>query len=107
MSAVACATRHGARIASGGGKGSIRFHPCGKCREGAAVLERLVAEGWTPPPDTLPAELPDRPQQLARMRWAKSFPGFIPDVERDDPLSTAARMTPDDGGVEADLAGLG
>ncbi len=103
-----CARRHVARIPSGGGKGSPRFHPCGRCPDGAQVAAELERRGWRRPPDTIPAECLDGPERFARVRWCKSFPAqAAPTDEPLDPLRSAAMESPDDGGIEPDLAGLG
>ncbi len=75
--------------------------------KGAEFLARLEASGWTRPPDSLPREVPETPQQLARKRWLRSFPGGrAAELERDDPLRDRARLTPDDREVVVDAAGL-
>ena len=111
LPAADCAARHGARIASGAGRGAIRFHPCGTCPVGARILAALEAQGWTRPPDSLPAVVLEPAQLMARERWRRTFAAYAtPDDVAGwlDPLRVAGWLTPDDRGrLEADLAGLG
>ncbi len=104
--ATVCAHRHVARIASGGGRGSPRFFPCHACPDGAEVAARLEAAGWKRPRDEI-HEVLSAAQWRAREAWRRTFPGDgLPAHERSDPLRSAARETPDDGGIEPDAAGL-
>ncbi len=104
LSAGICATRCAARLPSGRGRGAPKFYPCGgACRDGALVLLQLLAGGWTPPPDTIPAAVQEPQQRRARLRWMRSFPSYLePQTERLDVLRELALTTPDDCGVSAD-----
>ncbi len=100
LPARSCAARHVKRLPSGGGRGFPRFPACAACPDGALVVERLEAEGWTRPPDTLPAEVLELAQRRARVRWVRSFPSHRePEVERLEPMRELALASPDDGGI--------
>ncbi len=102
--AAACATRHAARVPSGGGRGSAKFPPCAKCAAGALVLARLEASGWQRPSDSLPAETLPNAQRRARLRWLRTFPDHaVPDVQRSDPIAEVASTTRDDPGIALDV----
>lgn len=96
LSAKACATRHGARWASGGRRGAKRFLVCGSCPVGARIAAELEAGGWTRPGDQDPPEVLPFSQRAARARsrcWAP-LDGEL------DPMREAALATPDDLGLE-------
>ena len=104
LAAGACATRHAARIPSGGGRGAPKFYPCHACPDGAAVLAELEAGGWTRPGDSLPAIVFEPAQMQARERWRRSYPiAREPgDALERDPVREVARWTPDDVGAGVD-----